>query len=126
MAELFTILELALDKRDTLTMTETYQEVGKATMANAPAGTYEFGMSLSTTYDTAQKSKFLRFSLDDGTSWSEFESEPSDKTNIEPFTYNFFKSGVSGALSLTVQARKEDAAGVMTVNFIDTYIRRAQ
>jgi len=58
--------------------------------------------------------------------WFEFSSEPADKTDDNPASYVFFLENMSGDLNFQVQARKEDATGVMDIHFIDTYIRRVK
>jgi len=127
MADIFSILTYDVDKNSGLTMTDTYQDVANVTMA-APTvvnGWYEFGMSITSTFDTTTKSEFYRFSLDGGTSWNEFTHEPSDQTDEEPFVYIFPKQYTSAeAVNFIVQARKEDTAGTMLVPFADAWIKR--
>ena len=126
MAEFFTVARFEVDKRKDLTMTDTYQEIGNISMLNAVEGTYEYGFSMTHTFDQTIKSEFVRFSIDGGVTWTEFSKEPSDLTDNIPTTYNFFKTGASGNLSIIVEARKEDAVGEMIVKFIDTYIKRVK
>lgn len=126
MAEYFELPRFTVDKRRDLTMTEVYQEIGNVSVLGAALGTYEYGFSMTHQYDQANLSEYVRFSIDDGVTWTEFITEPSDTTNDTPMTYNFFKEGVSGDLNIQVQARKVNATGVMTVKFIDTYMRRVK
>ncbi len=124
--DIFDILRFEVDKTSDTTMLSTYQSVGSVTMANAVLGTYEFGMSITSKYDQTTKSKFARFSLDDGATWFEFTHEASDKTDSDPTTYSFFLEGVSGDLTLDVECRKEDATGIMIVEFADVWIKRVK
>ena len=126
MAEIFDILRFEVDKRQDLTMTDVYTEVGNVSVLGADLGTYEYGVSLTSIFDQTNKSEFIRFSTDGGTVWYELSSEPADKTDDNPSVYNFFLEGVSGDLNFQVQARKEDASGVMLIHFVDTYIRRVK
>jgi len=122
--EIFDILRFAVDKRSDLTMTDAYTEVGNVSLDNCDMGTYEYGLSLTSIFDQTNKSEYLRFSTDGGNTWYEFSSEPADKTDDNPTSYNFFLENMSGDLNFQVQARKEDATGVMSIHFVDTYIRR--
>lgn len=126
MAEYFELTRFTVDKRQDLTMTEVYQEIGNVSIAGAILGTYEYGFSMTHQYDQANLSEYIDFSTDGGVTWTEFITEPADTTDDEPLTYFFFKEGISGDLNLRVRARKVNTTGVMVVKFIDTYMRRVK
>ena len=125
MAELFSIMTHHGDKNSNIAVQDVYNDlVNIVTPIALPLGSYEFGFSLTMTYDQVNKSEFIRFSIDGGSSWTEFQTEPSDKLDETPFMYQFFKNDISGITNMIVQARKQDAAGVMHVAFADCWIKR--
>ena len=126
MADIFDILRFEVDKTSDLTMTDTYQEIGNVEMLDAELGTYEYGFSVTHSFDSTTTSEMFRMSLDDGATWDEYIIEPKDKTDEIFDSYNFFKVGMSGDLSLILEARQETSAGVMVVQFADVFIRRVK
>ncbi len=126
MAELFGLLNFNVDKRQNLLMSSVYGEIGNVSLLGAVVGTYEFGFSLTLNFDQANKSEFVRFSLDGGATWTEFQTDIGNSTTDTPLMYQFYKEGLSGDLSLQVEARKEDATGIMNIIFVDTWIRRVK
>lgn len=124
MAEIFDILRFEVDKRQDITLPETYTEVANVDLLGAELGKYEYGVSMTHSFDSVTTSVYRRVSIDGGTTWKEFILEPSDITNNVAGSYFFFGIGVSGDLSITVQARKETTAGVLVIGAVDAYIRR--
>jgi len=124
MAEFFDVARFEVDKRTDVSIPETYTEIGNVTMAGAEEGTYEYGFSLTWLFDQVNKSEFLRFSSDGGVIWHESNSELSDSAFEKRDAYQFYIPLSSGDLNLIVQVRKEDATGVMDVQFADTWIKR--
>lgn len=124
--EIFDILTFNVDKRVDLTMTDVYQEIANVSLLGSVLGDYEYGFSVTHQFDQIIKSEYLRFSIDGGITWSEFVGEPSDITDDSGFMYQFYKLQKSGDLNLIIQARKEDGVGVMTVEFVDAWIKRVR
>jgi len=126
MAEIFDILRFEVDKRENLTIPETYTEIANVTMTDAELGDYEYGVSMTHTFDSTTTSVYRRMSSDGGVTWREFILEPSDTTDNVAGSYNFFRLQVSGDLNIIVQARKETSAGTLIVGSMDAYIRRVR
>lgn len=124
MAEFFDINKFVVDIRENLTMTEVYQEVASTEMLGAELGTYEYGISGFHSYDQANLSEYRRVSIDGGATWQETILEPSDTSNVRGTSYQFYKQGVSGDLSIIVQGRKETAVGIMLVHSVNAWIKR--
>ena len=128
--ELFEILTFYGDKRNSGSDTaladvpETYIEIGSFDTPDLPNGRYELGVSVTSTFDRTNKSEFLRWSDDGGSTWDEFSSEPQDKTDDKPHYYAYTKENYSGVKQFRLEARKETGAGTMIVNFADCWIKR--
>ena len=126
MAELFNILTfdhlIGVPNPD---IGETYEEVANLTTPTHPAGAYLYALSLSYAFDRANKSVYLRFSIDGGIVWHEFEGEPKDSTDVNPVYYAFPSVvATEGVLTLQVEMRKETGGGVLDLKFIDVWIER--
>ena len=125
MAELFDILTYDYAKAtDILNIPDTYVSLVSLTTPSRDAGVYEYGISLTYKLDTANRSAYLRFSTDGGATWTEFISEPKDKTDDSPHFYQFPKNLAGGILNFEIQAKKETAANLMDVSFADIWIKR--
>ena len=124
MAEFWDVNAFAVDIRADLTMTEVYQEVASVELLGAEAGTYEYGLSGVHSYDQSIYSEYRRVSIDGGDTWQETILEPSDSSNVRSTSFQFYKTGVSGDISLIVQGRKEVVTGVMVVHSINAWIKR--
>ena len=124
MAELFSILTYDYNKaQDILDIPDTYTPLASVS-ADREAGVYELGLSVSWTFDRTTNSAFIRFSIDDGVTWNEFEAEPKDKTNINATYYAFPHVHSGGAISMEIEAKKETGAGALDVQFADVWIQR--
>ncbi len=127
MAEFFDVAKSVVDITNTdQTMTEVYQEIANVEMLGAEVGTYEFGISGRHSFDQSITSEYRQVSIDGGATWQETILEPSDSSNIRTDTYIFYLDGVSGDLSIQVQARKETATGIMIVHSINAWIKRVK
>ncbi len=112
-------------KVSALDIEDTWTDVCTVESAENPHATFEFKMSTSFTLDSAIHSAFFRFSIDGGSTWDEITLEPSDVTNKQSPTYFFPKDVLKNAgVSLILQARKEDAADVMTILYADVIIEK--
>ena len=125
MAELFDILTYDFNKAsDVLNVPETYTPVVSMVTPSRVAGTYEFGVSLTYNFDVANRSVFMRFSTDGGVTWNESSAEPKDTTDDEPHVYLFPYVYAGGILDAQLEMRKQDATGVLNVNFADLWFKR--
>jgi hypothetical protein len=86
---------------------------------------YEFGLSLSWQYTVANKSAYLRFSTDGGVSWTEFIGQPKDQTDVVPFVY-IFPIAFTGSPNVIIELRKQDASGILTAFYSDSWIKRVK
>ena len=124
--EFYDVNRFELDIATDLTMTEVYSEVTNVEMLDVEEGTYEYGMSGVHSFDQSITSVYRRMSIDGGVTWQEVILEPSDNTNIIANSYQFYIQGVSGDLSLIVQARKETVTGVLTIHSANAWIKRVK
>lgn len=126
MAEFYDVNRFEVNIQTNQTMTEVYQEVANVEMLGAEVGTYEYGLSGVHSFDQSITSEYRRVSIDGGATWQETILEPSDTNNVRSESYQFYLQGVSGDLSLIVQARKETATGVMVVHSVNAWIKRVK
>ncbi len=128
MAELFDILTYDFQKAPAnLDVPDTFVDIANLVAPTRPAGVYEMGMSITWTFDRTNRSAYMRFSGNGGTTWNDFTAEPKDSTdaNVIYYAYPKIYDGVA-PLQIQVQARKETAAGTLAVNFVDVWIKRIQ
>lgn len=105
---------------------ETYQQVVRLTRPAIAVGTYQIGFAFQWLYDSIIRSAMFRFSLDGGINWSEFQEEPKDPTNEQPFFYSFPKILPGDVIDIILEARCENAADTLTIPFSDVMIERKQ
>jgi len=111
--------------RDILDIGDTYEPIVKVTTPELSAGTVMYGMSWTYSYDANNASVYMRFSINNGSTWNEFISEPSDTTDVNANTYAFpIEVATDGALTLEVEARKETGANQFDVLFFDVWIEK--
>lgn len=110
-------------KTTALTMTDAYQDLGNLTTPSRPAGVYVVSFSVAFTFDQINKSAYFQFRVD-GSAWYEFRQENSDITDNRAFVYFYPSTYTAGIHTIELQGRKEDAAGIMVVDFADTNFQR--
>ena len=107
-----------------LNIPETWTDVITLTTPYRPAGTYVFGISLTYTFLSANKSAFLRFRVDGGP-WNEFRSEPKDVSDTNTVYYAYPSEYAAGVHVCEVEMRKEDAvSNQLDVTFADLFFER--
>ena len=107
---------------DQLNLPETYTIIATLNVPALVAGTYLLGISSTYQLDTAQKSVFARFTLNNGVP-EEFSKEPKDSTDREAFSYGFpYVHAVDGEFNLVLELRKEDATGVLDPHFANLWL----
>ena len=90
---------------------------------------YEFKLSITYTLNTSVRTAFFRFSIDNGVIWEEFQSEPKDITDKTATFYAFPKQYAQVVPTDNVfllEAAKENALDVLTVNFADVIVERVK
>lgn len=107
-------------------VTENYQTIADLVTVSRPAGVYEYNISMSYNYNKTNKSVYIRYSRDGGSTWVEHSKEPKDITENMTFSYSFPKVWDGGVMKLMIQARKEGSTGVFNVGFIDAIIKRVK
>ena len=103
---------------------ETYLPVVSLLTPDIPAGTYEFKLAFTWSLNAATRSMYFQFSLDGGTSWTEWVSEPKDSTDDIPFSYFFPFAHPGGILDCRLESRLENAADNGLISFSDIIIDR--
>ena len=98
------------------TTTNSYTRLNSLTLTNAPAGTYEYKMSMTFTYSTTSRSAYFRVSDDGGATWTEIRREAKDSTDIMNESYVFPTVNPSvGDIELVVDFRTESNSDTLTV-----------
>lgn len=126
MAELFDILEYAFDKQTVPDLSSTFTTVASVTVAAAPAGTYEVGYAFEVDFNSDKnKPMYFRMGGTYGsvTEFSEVAEANADKKNRH---YMFPKVFAGGALTVSLDMRKDVSIGTLDVNFVDVIIKRVQ
>jgi len=90
---------------------------------------YEFKISLTWTYSTTARGSYIRYSIDNGSTWNEFVREPKDVSDVY-VTYYAFPQSYS-QLSPTssrflLDVSKQDDTDIMLVNFADVMVERVK
>jgi len=100
-------------------ISETYTRLCDMVTPTREAGIYMVGISGTYTFDQTNKSAYIRFSIDAGSSWFEFRREPKDNTDSNAVNYFFPLNFNGGNFHIIVEARKEDSNGTLDFQFID-------
>ena len=104
---------------------DTYVQVVKLTTPVRKAGVYEYRMALSFKYSSTSRSAVFRFSVDNGTNWTEFKKEPKDATDIYPVLYGFPKVVASDQpINIILEAKCESSSDTLTVLYADLVAER--
>lgn len=103
---------------------DNYETIAELITPTRDKGVYEYRMSMTYSLNSTNTSAYFRFSLDGGTTWTEFRTEPKDNTDSVPMYYSFPKPLPREVLQLMMQARKENAGDVLNIEFIDLMIAR--
>jgi len=97
------------------TTSDTYSPLNSLVIPNAPAGTYEFKLSMTFTYNTTNKSSYFNISTTGGSSWMEIRREAKDSTDIMNESYTFPVEHTGGDIDLRIEFRVETAGNLLTV-----------
>jgi len=110
---------------DVVIIDDTYQEVSRLEVDSVEIGTYRYQFDVSYTYDSTNTSPAVRFSLDNGSTWTEFTAEFKDKLDTRPFSYGFpLAVTESGGQIILVEARKGANSATMEINYCDISLER--
>ena len=101
-----------------------WTEVNYFTSPDRVAGRYKVGMSVIWKLDTVKKSGMLRYSVDGGTSWKEFQSEPKDKTNDNANTFGLTVDHTGGVFDIRIDMTREAGTASMDCSRSEIIIER--
>ena len=123
-AEIFAVMTYDFQKESAiLNIPETYTPVAQLITPLRAAGTYVLGFSLTWHFDRTTESVFLRWRQDGGT-WNEYSSEPTEKTDANTAFYEFPDNYIEQVHDIEVEMRKESAQGIFNLDFIDIFFQR--
>jgi hypothetical protein len=112
------------DKVTNVLMTAAFQSIGLIVTPVRPAGLYRVSFALVYAFDQINKSAIFRYQIDGG-GWVELMRENSDITDVQVVTYAFPEDyPLSMVHTIELEGRKEDIAGIMTVNRSDVSFER--
>ena len=105
--------------------TPEWTSIGSLTRAVEANEIWMVGISMAWTYNTANKSAHLRYTIDGGTTWYESQEEPKDKTDTRHITYAFpIVVAADGTIDFRVEVTKQSDDHVLTVEFCDLTLER--
>jgi len=108
-----------------VTITEdTYQPIVALITDNRDAGTYEVSFSLTFNYSTTNRSAFVQWTIDGGTSWEIFSVEPKDATDTKSSHYAFPITHGGGALDLRLMGKCEQNGDTLTIHYANITLDR--
>ena len=125
MPELFDILQVKITKVSGVTdIPDTWQPLASVSLTALEMGTYEYGLSISGSMGDRQESAHIRFSSDNGTNWVVFSREAKDLGDTLEWTYQYFKVGASGTLTMQIEAKKDTGGSQYDISYADVWIKR--
>jgi hypothetical protein len=101
-----------------------WTEVNYFTTPDRDAGIYKVGMSVIWKLDTTTKSGMLRYSLDGGSTWQEFQSEPKDKTNDNANVFGMTINHSGGPIDIRIDMTRESGTNAMDCSRSEIIIER--
>jgi hypothetical protein len=88
------------------------------------AGKYKVEMSAIWKLDTVTKSGMLRYSVDGGTTWKQFQSEPKDKTNDNANVFGLTIDHVGGVIDVRIEMTRESGTNAMDCSRCEIIVER--
>jgi hypothetical protein len=101
-----------------------WTQVNYFTSPDRVAGKYKIGMSVIWKLATVKKSGMLRYSVDGGTNWKEFQSEPKDKTNDNSNTFALTVDHTGGPFDVRIDMTREAGTASMDCSRCEIVIER--
>jgi hypothetical protein len=81
-------------------------------------------MSVIWKLDTVTKSGLLRYSVDGGTSWKQFQSEPKDKTNDNANVFGLTVDHTGGPFDIQIEMTRESGTNAMDCSRCEIVVER--
>jgi hypothetical protein len=125
--DIFDILTYDNQVAENITITTDYPDWTQINYFTSPvreAGKYKIGMSVIWKLGTVTKSGLLRYSLDGGSTWKEFQSEPKDKTNDNANVFAQTVDHAGGAFDIRIDMTREAGTASMDCSFSEITIDR--
>lgn len=125
--DIFDILTYDNQVTENIDITTDYSdwtEVNYFTSPDRVAGKYKVGMSVIWKLDTTNKSGMIRYSVDDGATWKEFQSETKDKTNDNANTFALTIEHTGGPIKVKIDMTKEAGTAAMDCSRSEIVIER--
>jgi hypothetical protein len=88
------------------------------------AGKYKVEMSVIWKLDTVTKSGLLRYSVDGGSSWKQFQSEPKDKTNDNANVFGLTVDHAGGPFDIQIEMTRESGTNAMDCSHCEIIVER--
>jgi len=101
-----------------------WTEANHFTSPDREAGRYKIGMSVIWKLDTTNKSGMVRYSVNGGTDWKEFQSETKDKTNDNADTFALTVDHPGGVFDVRLDMTKEAGTADMDCSRCEITIER--
>jgi len=104
---------------------DTYIEVARLDINQAPSGIMEYGLSMTFNYDTTGRSAMFRFSTDNGSNWSYWNKETKDVTDDNIFYYAYpSENSTEQDINLIIEAKCESASDTLVVKYLNITVDR--
>lgn len=103
---------------------EEWQVLAELKTPRREFGAYLFGLSMSWRYDRTTSSADFGFSNDGGKTWFDFHKEPTDITDVTPFTYFYPFDSDEAIHHFIFRGKKEAGQGDLDIIFIDMFLER--
>ncbi len=99
---------------------DSYEQVANLVTPVRAVGKYKINLSMIFTINSTVNAAYFRFSLDGGATWKEMRKEAKDVTDNNVNNYTLvLDHTVSSVIDIQIEARKESAGDVLTIDAID-------
>ena len=125
--ELFSVLTYdnnVTTNTDITTDYPSWTDVNHFTTPVREAGKYQINMSVIWKLDTTTKSGMLRYSIDGGTTYQEFQSEAKDKTNDNANTFGLTVDHTGGSFEIFLDMTRESGTNAMDCSRCEIIVQR--
>lgn len=103
---------------------DVYEQVASLITEERPTGWYELKISMSHTLDSLSSGAFFRYSVDGGTTWTEYNRSAQVNNGILLDTFIELINHTTGIFEISVEARKETATDTLIIKKINLILER--